>query len=505
MQTIARSVSRLGSSKALTFLVLWAATAALGLAWAASTPMVASPDEPAHIIKAAAVVRGEWIGEPTERPGFTEVEVPSGVAAAWNWTCTAYQESVPASCQGPFRDGSDLVTVETSAGLYNPTYYLLVGVPTLLTDDPRVAVYAMRALTAIICGFFLATAGMALASMSQTMTTLVAYLAVLTPTTVFLAGSVNPNAVEVATAAALLAVLLAVVRRPDAAIPGSHLALIAVSGVILANTRGLSPLWMASIAVIAIVAARPGRLIELFRSWRVWVTLVVLALGAGFGVLWLLISNTLGNMGTFAGAGAVSPMRAFVVMLLERSTDEGLVALFGWLDTHGPAIAYALWGFLALAVVFAAFIVARGRMLSATLCAVAAFFFLPAAVQAASVAGSGYIWQGRYSLAIYAVAIITAAVAAAAALPEESAFSSVRGHLVIGLSVAAVSAFTVLWSIRRYAVGGGGWWGDLIARPQWLPPLGWWPWPLLALLATAAIVTAVIAQGRARSAQLADR
>ena len=120
MPDIARSVARLGSSKPLTFLVLWAATAALGLAWAASTPMAASPDEPAHIIKAAAVVRGEWIGEPTDRPGFTKVEVPAGVAAAWNWTCTAYEESTPASCQGTFRDGSELVAAKTSAGLYNP-------------------------------------------------------------------------------------------------------------------------------------------------------------------------------------------------------------------------------------------------------------------------------------------------------------------------------------------------------------------------------------------------
>jgi hypothetical protein len=498
MNAIARGVARLGSSPALTFLVLWAATAALGLAWAASTPMAASPDEPAHIIKAAAVVRGEWVGTPTERAGFTEVEVPSSVAAAWSWTCTAYEESVPASCQGSFRNGSELVAVETSAGLYNPAYYLLVGAPTLLTDDPRVAVYAMRALTAIICGFFLAAAAVTLLSMTRSVTALVAILAVLTPTTAFLAGSVNPNAVEVSTAAALLAALLALVRRPDGAIPVPQLVLVGASGVLLANTRGLSPLWMAAIAVIAIIAARPGRLIELLRSWRVWVTLIVLALGAGFAVLWLVLSDTLGNMGTFTGAGAVSPARAFTVMLLERSTDEGLVALFGWLDTRGPTIAYALWGFLALAVVFAALVAARGRLLWAALAAVAAFLVLPAAVQAASIGSSGYIWQGRYSLAIYAVVIITAAVAATANGPSEPAFSTLRGHLVIGLSVAAVSAFTVLWTIRRYALGGGGWWGDLIAQPRWLPPLGWWPWPLLAFLAVSAVVVAVVGVHRSR-------
>ncbi len=464
--------------------------------------MVASPDEPAHIFKAAAVVLGQWVGEPTELPGVTAVHVPSGVAAAWSWTCTAYEEAVPASCQGPFRSGSELLAVQTSAGLYNPMYYALVGWPTLLTDDPRVAIYAMRTLTAVLTGFFFAIAGTILLTLARPIAGLLAYLAILTPTTVFLAGAVNPNALEISAAAALLAVLLALVRRTDSDIPRSQLVLVAISGVVLANTRGLSPLWMAIIAVVALIAARPGRLGELLRSWRVWVTLAVLAVGVGLAGLWLLVSNPLGNMGTFAGAGSVSPAQAFVVMLLERSTDEGLVALFGWLETGGPPIAYALWGFLALAIVFGAFVVARGRLIWATLAAVAAFFLVPAVVQAASVEASGYIWQGRYSLAIYAVVIVVAAIAGTSAHRAQSTLSSVRAILVIGLSVAAISAFTVLWVIRRYALGAGGWWGDLITAPQWLPPLGWWPWPLLAFSAATAIVVVAIAADRRHRAGL---
>ncbi|HWM16690.1 MAG TPA: DUF2142 domain-containing protein [Microbacterium sp.] len=497
---MAEGLARLGSSRTWTFLALWAATAALGLAWAISTPMVASPDEPAHIFKAAAVVLGEWMGEPTEQPGFTEVRVPSGVATAWSLTCTAYDESVPASCQGSFPSGSELLAVQTSAGLYNPTYYALVGWPSLLTDDPRVAIYAMRALTAVLCGFFFAIAGTTLLSSAGPLAGLVAYLAILTPTTVFLAGSVNPNAFEVSAAAALLAVLLALVRRADAEIPGSQLILVAISGVALANARGLSLLWMAVIAVIVIIAARSGRMGVLLRSWRVWITLAVLAVGVGLAGLWVLVSNSLGNMGTFAGAGTVSPGQAFFVMLLERSTDEGLVALFGWLETAGPPIAFALWGFLALAIVFGAFVVARGRLVWATLAAVAAFFLVPAGVQAASVEASGYIWQGRYSLAIYAVVIVVAAIAGTSIHRAKPTFSSLRAILVIGLSVAAISAFTVLWVIRRYALGADGWWGDLITAPQWLPPLGWWPWPLLALSAAAAVVLVAVAAERHRRA-----
>lgn len=485
------------------FLVLWIATSALGIAWAAATPMVASPDEPAHIIKAAAVVRGELVGEPADRSGFTEVDVPAGIAAAWSWTCTAYDASTTAACQQGFPADPRIIAVETSAGLYNPMYYAAIGWPTLLTDDPRVAIYAMRALSAVICGSFFALAGVVLLSRGRPLVALFAYLAVLTPTTVFLAGSVNPNALEIATASALTALLIAAVRHPGPTVSTPALIGIAVSGVVLANTRGLSPVWMGAIAIVALVAARPGRLGQLFREWRVWVTLAVLAAGVAAAGLWLLQTNSLANMGQFAGAGTISPARAFVTMLLDRSTDEGLIALFGWLDTTGPRAVYALWSLLALAVVLGALSAAKGRPVWATALALACFFAIPASVQAASISTSGYIWQGRYSLAIYAVVLLTAALALDEALPEplSERWGTIerRAGVLVGSIVAVMSAFTVLWAIRRYAIGSGGWWGDLVSQPQWLPPLGWLPWPLLALLACGAIAVIIMRSSPVRT------
>ena len=49
----------------------------------------------------------------------------------------------------------------------------------------------------------------------------------------------------------------------------------------LADVRGLSPLWVGLIGIVAILAALPGRLAELFRRPATWLTLagIVVAIG----------------------------------------------------------------------------------------------------------------------------------------------------------------------------------------------------------------------------------
>lgn len=489
--TVRRTLSAVRNRTWLTFLLLWIATAAAASAWAMATPMSASPDEPSHIIKAAAVAHGELLGERTDREGFVNVEIPRGLAKAWTWACAAYEPSQPASCLPDFENDGELTTAVTSAGLYNPVYYAMVGWPSLVTDNPRIAVYGMRVVSAIVVSFFFAVAMTALLLFKRPLVAALASFAVLTPTTLFLAGSVNPNALEVATGSALLAVLLLLVRGPGVRHRTALLGIVAVSGVLLANTRGLSPLWMAAIAVIAVVSAPWPRLQALLRLPAVWATIATLALGVAFAAWWLVYSETLGSMGSFAGAGSTPPIRAFFVMLLERSLDPGMVGLFGWLDTYAPQIAFVVWSCLALGLVLAAFLFARGRLIAGLVAALAMFFLIPPIVQAASVENSGYIWQGRYTLVALACLIVMAAIATMQAMPAFTTRSSaveMRALLIVGVLVAVVQCFTLLYTTKRYAVGIDGWWGDFFLRPLWLPPLGALSWVLLTALAFATLI-----------------
>ena len=390
---------------------MWAGLLIAAVAWAVATPLGGSPDEPAHIIKAASVVRGQFLGEPTDQPAVRSVMVPEGIATAADWPCYAFAPAQSANCLREVPDGSDLRPADTSAGLYNPTYYLLVGWPSLLTSDTSLAVIGMRVAGALLVTFFLAAGFAALYRLRPSRATAFGLAAAVTPMVLFLAAAVNPNGLEIATGFALISSLLLVLGPEPLARRWPWLLLAGAAGVLLAQTRGLSPLWMAVIAVIAFVATPWERTLRELRRWPVILTIAVLGAAVVGAVGWTFATGSLGSMGNFPGA-TDSPRRAFLTMLF-RTFDPGLIGVFGWLDAPAPAYVVAMWSFLSFAVVLAAVAVARGRSTWGLAIAVVALLVIPAVVQALSVQTSGYIWQGRYALVAYAtlIALATAILA----------------------------------------------------------------------------------------------
>jgi len=69
--------------------------------------------------------------------------------------------------------------------------------------------------------------------------------------------------------------------------------------------------------------------------------------------------------------------------------------------------------------------------------------------------------------------------------------------LVVGVfGVAAVVQLVGWWaSARRFAVGTEGSW-LFTGAAMWSPPLGWWPWLALAVLAAAAYAAVAVAAVR---------
>src|SRR5690242_13260238 len=129
-------------------LVVWALLSALCACWALATPIAGSPDEPAHLIRAASVVRGEWVGTPS--PAGHVVTVPHYIAQTARMTCVAFHYERTADCvthgpdaAPPLTDPAALTTAPTTAGLYNPLYYVIVGWPALLVHDAA-GTYATR-------------------------------------------------------------------------------------------------------------------------------------------------------------------------------------------------------------------------------------------------------------------------------------------------------------------------------------------------------------------------
>ena len=93
---------------------------------AVETRIGGAPDEPAHLIKAASVARGLFLGKTTANGQL--VHVPAYVAYTPAQTCYARNEQVTAACSAPLKgDPGTIVDSVTTAGLYNPLYYMLVG------------------------------------------------------------------------------------------------------------------------------------------------------------------------------------------------------------------------------------------------------------------------------------------------------------------------------------------------------------------------------------------
>jgi hypothetical protein len=459
------------------FLLSWAALAILATAWAIATPLAASPDEPAHLIKAAAVVRGELIGTPTKEPAETRVSVPIGLAQANNWPCYAVDVHSDGACLKGVANGSELAEVTTKAGLYNPIYYALVGWPSLLTDNTTAMVLGMRMVSALICTAFLALAFVVLLRMTGRAIVALAFLGATTPMLFFLAGAVNPNALEVVTTIALLVLLLDLVRGHVGPPSAAALTGVAVSGLLLANTRSISPVWMALVAAIVLVYASPTNLLALLKRWSVRVTVSVLAVGVLLSLAWTLSTGTLSALGTFPGAGQLSPVQGFF-LTLTRIIDPGIIGYFGWLNIPGPLFIYALWSTLAMGLTIMALAVGRRRAIWAVIVGAGGVIILPAIIQGLSINGSGYIWQGRYALAAFACLVIIAGVVVGARFPTGTTVR--RAYLITAILVGFGQVLAYASTLQHYAVGDNPSLAAPYLHPHWSPLGGTVLWVVIS-------------------------
>lgn len=461
-------------------------------AWAFATPLSGSPDEPAHIVKAASVARGQFLGDPTSEGAVRMVTVPESIALVYAWPCFAFHPEKPASCMtGDYVGSSKAVQAPTSAGLYNPTYYLLVGWPSLVVqDNGGLAVYAMRLVSALITSGFLAVGIFALTRLRRSRFVALGAATAVTPMVLFLSAAVNPNALEVATAFALIGALFRLLAPHPPVRRWPWLVAVGVSGAILPQARGLSPLWVVLIAAVVVTAVPWTTIVREVRRPAGAVTVAIIAVASVCGVGWTLYTGSLGSLGSFPGADN-TPFRAVVNMLTDYTFSPGIIGNFGWLDTPAPGFVYLTWSFLIGSVVVGGLASARGRGLAAILVASAGVVLLPAIVQAASISTSGYIWQGRYTLAAYVCLIATiVAVTPPPKLDGVLRAKVERAGWVVASAVVIGHVWSIVETLRRYQ--GGVSIIDLLIRPKWSPPGGVLIWIIVEAVGAGIAVLMVI-------------
>lgn len=493
------------------FLIAFAFVAALSVLWSLATPIFASPDESAHATKAVAQVRGQLIGDPPrddEGSGFPTVALPDDYRFHPQVLCFAFQPEVPANCGVELgaEYGSDFFGNWVTK--YNPVYYWVVGWPSLLLGGSA-GVYAMRVVSALLNAAILALAFViAVGGARRWAPFALAFAA--SPMVVFLAGSVNPQGVEISAGVLTWVAMLRLFERyrdGTRGIAGDRWLEVGVlvGSAALLNARALGPIWWLLIVVVAVAAAGWRSVPNFFTDRTAWPLIGMVAIAGIASVGWTLYAGTLGGQAEEGDAALVDGSVFAGMWAMLRQTPafvEQSIGVFGWLDTVVPGIAVALYLGAALLLVAIAIATAGGRGGRVLGLAVAVAVAAPAIVQGVAVARTGLIWQGRYSLLLYLGVLIVAAVVLDRWGDRRANFLSVRltviGAVLLGIFHVVAFAFALF----RYTVGTAGTVDQMITSPAWQPPLGWSL--LVLLLAVVISAFSIWVSVLARSAAVRD-
>jgi len=439
------------------------------------------------------VAEGQLVGP--NSPDGQRVTVPAYIAYTPAQSCYAFNEHEAANCSKPLSGNLAAPTASaTTAGLYNPMYYALVGWPALIFHDDR-GIYAMRIVSGVFSSLFLAVSAMLIFSWRRSLIPMIGLATAATPMVFFLNGVVNPNSLETTATLATFTAVLTMVRERNRSMTTELSVITLISASIAVNTRGLSPLWVLIALLVPFILASGSQVRALARLWAVRGAVVIIGLSSSLAVLWTVKTNSLGGLTTVvtdlqreAGVGS-TPLRGFAQIFAGTfDYGEGMIGVFGWQDTPAPSVVFFFFSLLIGCIFLVCFASTRGRALTFGAILTSVVVFLPPLLQAIYIHGGGNVWQGRYALPIFVCAVVgLAATVSDQVIPKRNAARRIVIFLAIGWTFT--EAYSAFFALKRYSVGTSGEsWGRVFAAPDWAPPGG-------TLLSGIVILSAAAATG----------
>ncbi|MGZ4704303.1 MAG: DUF2142 domain-containing protein [Acidimicrobiales bacterium] len=477
-----------------TWWISFAVFGALACLWSLTTPLGAGPDEPAHIIKAVAVARGDFNASVVvEHPGprysvpRTTLDVPRAIGALTTARdCYILRPEVPAGCAPSIGADTTIAPATTEAGAYPPLYYLLVGWPSRVLA-PQPAIYAMRMIGALLAAALLASGLASATRITRRRLVVTGAALALTPMALYLAGVVNPNGLEIAGAFCLWLAALDLLGHADreARAPTRLIARVVIAAVVVASMRPLSPAFLALIVVtIGLAAADRHSLRQLWADRRVRVGLAVVASAVVASVAYVVANRSYDAVIGYTFADDPSRLElAHRSWARSWSRLSQMVGVFGSLDAPLPSAVVGAWVTAVAALAALALVVGRWRdrlMMTAVL---AGCVLLPVAAETVSGPKTGLAWQGRYTLTVAVGAPILAGwiIDRSRRVPRRAA---VTIGVAAAVGIAAVQLISQLRAMNRYVVGLPSGWFASLHHGTWAGPSS--PVVLLTLAAAAA-------------------
>ena len=473
-----------------------AACGLLLLSWLVANPLGRAPDEPMHYVKAAALANGEPHGGPTAltHAGYTETQwrwarhqirlfnLPPRIALHPEVPCPIFDSRVPAACQTGWPT-TDHPQQPSYVGSYQPYGYVPSAVLMRLAPSPTWAYYLGRVGVALTSLGLVVVGVVAFWRPRPRAASLLGVLLALTPATIFLAATLNVNALEIVGGYCFTCGVLALGRAAsdDRRAWTWAWAATAAGGVGLAATRSLGPYFLVAVAVCLLVDGGGASVARAASDRR------RIALGAGAAIAVAAALNLWWEH-------AFQPhLRVHATKVVSHLTFAGiphiarqLVGGLGWLEFRLPLPIYVAWGVLTLALVIAGLVVGRWRERAALVALVGGTFIALVVLHTVLGKQIGFDLQGRDLLPL-AIAIPLLAGEVVRRHPSTLTDRLTRGMLVpVGVAVALMQLVAWYFNARRHAVGTHGpvW---FFGAAAWAPPGGWELWTVVTVAGTVAI------------------
>ena len=451
------------------------------------TPRNAGPDEPAHVVRAAGLVRGEVFGTGLDELSAAELAELDGGAAdianadpsnsslglfdvpAWvrgpSEECFAMTGATgdaanygvfPASCARHMPPADTL----SSAATYPVWSHLLPGAATLLVHNDG-ALWLARLFHGLVPLLLVAAALTRLLTAAR-IAAASAVLVALTPMTLFMFAVVNPSGVAIAGALALWVALDDVLARraaPDWLLPAAFAALV------LPRDDGV--LWAALIVGVLLAVHRTAPL----AAWRLLSlpARAVVAATTAASALWALLAG--GELVPVDRPATGIEFAEIVVQRTGRHLREA-IGVLGWLDTELPESVLYLWCLAAGLVVMIALAARQQRRALGAAAALGLGIVAGWVLEIVQGRTAGLFWQGRYALPVLAGLVLLPGLSRGA----DRAVGRL-GAFVPGVVAVVVWNGAFLQALRRWGVGRHG-----SVRP-WAWDTYGAPMPVLLLIA----------------------
>jgi hypothetical protein len=420
-------------------------------AWAFASPMGAAPDDDYHLVSIWCSTGDDTYCQPGSHPSTRFV--PQAVLAS---PCYAFDSDESAACQ----DALDFETddlVETMrgnfVGEYPPLYYSVMSV--FVGDDARFSVITMRLFNALLF-VLLTTALYALLPISRRPALVWGWLVTTMPLGVFLLASTNPSGWAVAGVGSAWLALLSYFEARSWTVRVASAALVVVSVLMAAGSRGDSALYVVgALGVAAILAFENTRRFWLLAIMPVAMSLVAVAFFFAARQTSAGLNGFGGHEAGPAGAQSADSLAGAGLLAYNFLNVPSLwMGVFGgwdlgWLDTSMPAsvtflatAAFVGVGFAGLAVLTLrkAFVIAAVGFV---------LWILPTYVLTQGGDKVGEQLQPRYILPLV---VLLGGLLVFQAGRKRLVFGGVQSVAIV-ISLSAANVVALHMNMRRYITG----------------------------------------------------